>query len=71
MAKVKTDKVNNFTFGKLNLLILAIGIIGIAIGFILMSQPPVNGFFSRTLSPIILVIAYLIIIPYSILTKNK
>jgi len=71
MAKVKTDKVNNFTFGKRNLLILAIGIVGIAIGFILMAQPPVNGFLSRTLSPIILVIAYLVIIPYSILTKNK
>lgn len=71
MAKVKNGQVNSFTFGKRNLMILGIGVITIAIGFILMAQPPVNGFLSRTLSPIILVFAYLVIIPYSILTKNK
>jgi len=71
MAKVKIEKVNSFTFGRRNLLILGIGVITIAIGFILMAQPPVYGFLSRTLSPIILVIAYIFIIPYSVLTKNK
>jgi hypothetical protein len=41
------------------------------IGFILMAQEPVDGFLSRTLAPIVLVIAYLVIIPISIIAKNK
>ncbi|KAA3614751.1 MAG: DUF3098 domain-containing protein [Calditrichaeota bacterium] len=73
MAKTaKTQApVQSFTFGKRNLYILTAGIITIIIGFVLMAQPPVNGFLSRTLAPIILVIAYLVIIPISILAKNK
>lgn len=73
MAKpAKTQpQVKSFTFGKRNLYLLALGVITIIIGFILMAQPPVNGFLSRTLAPVILVIAYLVIIPVSILAKNK
>jgi uncharacterized membrane protein HdeD (DUF308 family) len=72
MAKAaKNQQVQSFTFGKKNLLILTIGIVTIIVGFVLMSQGPVDGFLSRTLAPIILVIAYLIIIPISIITKNK
>ena len=73
MAKVAKAQapVESFTFGKRNLYILSAGIIAIIIGFVLMAQPPVNGFLSRTLAPIVLVIAYLVIIPISILAKNK
>jgi uncharacterized membrane protein HdeD (DUF308 family) len=73
MAKVAKNQaeVQSFTFGKRNLYILTVGIITIIIGFVLMAQPPVNGFMSRTLAPIVLVIAYLVIIPISILAKNK
>jgi len=72
MAKVaKKQEVENFTFGRRNLLILTAGIVTIIIGFVLMAQPPVDGFLSRTLARIILIIAYLVIIPFSILAKNK
>lgn len=73
MAKAaKTQQqVQSFTFGKRNLLILSIGILTIIVGFVLMSQGPVDGFLSRTLAPIILVVAYLVIIPISIIAKNK
>ena len=73
MAKVSKNQpqVQGFTFGKRNLLLLSIGLFSIVIGFILMAQEPVDGFLSRTLAPIILVIAYLVIIPISIIAKNK
>jgi len=73
MAKSAKNQpqVQSFTFGKRNLLLLTIGLLTIVAGFILMSQEPVDGFLSRTLAPIILVVAYLVIIPISIIAKNK
>ncbi len=73
MAKVaaKKKKIEEEFIGKKNIYLFLIGLVTIAIGFIIMAQPPVNGFLSRTLAPIILVIAYLIIIPLSITLKKK
>ena len=73
MAKVRKDtgRIQKFTFGKRNFYILSIGIVVIFIGFILMSIGPVDSFWSRTLSPIVLMIAYLGIIPYSIFYRPK
>ena len=73
MAKVRRDtrKVQDFAFGKRNINILAAGIVLLVIGYILMAQPPVDGFLSRTLAPIVLVIAYLIIIPISLMIREK
>ena len=56
---------------KKNMLIFVLGLITITIAFILMAQPPVDGFLSRTLSPVILVVAYLVIIPWAILARTK
>lgn len=56
---------------KKNMGIFVLGLITITIAFILMAQPPVDGFLSRTLSPVILVIAYLVIIPWAILARTK
>ena len=53
-------------FGKKNLQIFIAGLILIVLGYIAMAQPPVNGFLSRTAAPLILLFAYLIVIPYSI-----
>ena len=54
-------------FGKKNLQILIIGLILIVLGYIAMAQPPVNGFLSRTAAPLILLFAFLIVIPFSIM----
>ena len=54
-----------------NIQLFILGLITITIAFILMAQPPVDGFLSRTLSPILLVVAYLIIIPAAILVRDK
>ncbi len=56
---------------KKNILLFLLGLITIIIAFVLMAQPPVNGVLSRTVSPILLVIAYLIILPVAILAKDK
>ena len=58
-------------FGKQNLQILAVGLLLLVIGYILMSQPPVNSFMSLTLSPIVLMFSYLVVIPYAIMYKPK
>jgi len=73
MAKVRKDtgRIQKLSFGKRNFYILSIGIVVIFIGFILMSIGPVDSFWSRTLSPIVLLIAYLGIIPYSIFYRPK
>jgi len=70
-ARKKLKMAEVMPFGKKNLYILGIGLIMLVIGYILMAQPPVNGFLSLTLSPIILMIAYLVVIPYSIFYGRK
>lgn len=73
MAKVvpKKKTIEGLVIGKKNIYLFLIGLISIVIAFILMAQPPVDGFLSRTLAPIILVIAYLVIIPISIFIRDK
>ena len=70
--KAKKKKIPaELPFGKQNLRILAVGLLFLVVGFVLMAQPPVNGFLSLTLSPIVLMIAYLVIIPYAIMYDPK
>ncbi|MHC4104691.1 MAG: hypothetical protein ACYSR9_07115 [Planctomycetota bacterium] len=54
-------------FGKKNLQILIIGLILIVLGYVAMAQPPVHGFWSHTAAPLLLLFAFLIVIPYSIM----
>ncbi|MBN1406708.1 MAG: hypothetical protein JW956_02900 [Calditrichaceae bacterium] len=57
--------------GRKNIILFLIGLLSIVMAFILMAQPPVDGFLSRTLAPVILVIAYLVIIPIAIFIRDK
>lgn len=70
-SKDKIKKVEGIIIGKKNIYIFLIGLISIAVAYILMAQPPVNGFLSRTLAPVILVVAYLVIFPVAIFIKDK
>ncbi|MFC2084599.1 hypothetical protein ACFLS9_06055 [Bacteroidota bacterium] len=57
---------------KTNYYLLGLGVILLIIGFFLMAQGPWDNPISLSLSPIVLLIAYLIIFPLSILyTKKK
>ena len=73
MSKIiqKQKQIENLIIGKKNISVFLIGLLTIIIGLLLMSQPPVDGFLSRTLAPVLLVIAYLIIFPISIMIKDK
>jgi uncharacterized membrane protein HdeD (DUF308 family) len=53
-------------FRRQNLYILLIGLAVIVAGYIMMARPPVNGFWTLTAAPVVLMIAFLIIIPYAI-----
>lgn len=80
MAKIqKANKENKKPFlspfqeywSKLNYIFLLGGIGVLVIGYVLMAQAPWDGFLSLTLSPIVLLIAYVMIIPLAILVKSS
>ncbi|MBN2460321.1 MAG: hypothetical protein JXB60_01840 [Candidatus Cloacimonetes bacterium] len=54
-----------FTFGKLNTLLLLLGIIVIITGYIIM------GTGDKTISPVLLVIAYAVIFPAAIIVGTR
>ena len=54
-----------------NYLIGLVGIIVIIIGYIFLAQPPVDSHWSLTVAPILLVIAYCIILPIAIMYRAK
>ena len=56
-------------WNKYNYYSLYLGLGFLVLGFFLMSEGPWNNFISLSISPIILLIAYLIIIPISIVFK--
>lgn len=62
---------NVIPFSKQNFIILAIGFVLILIAYYLMAVGGVDSFIAVTLAPIILFIAYVIVIPYAILKKFK
>lgn len=61
----------NIYWTKKNYLLLALGIAVIVIGYIFMSMGSWNSFPSLFISPVLLIIGYLIILPASILYKSK
>jgi len=56
---------------KTNYLILVVGLIVLGIGFFLMSVDPWNSFSCLVLSPIVVMLAYLVIVPAAIWYKPK
>ncbi len=56
---------------KNNYILIAIGLLVLTLGYIFMSQGNWDSFFSLTISPITLLIAYIIIIPLAILLKSS
>lgn len=51
---------------KKNILLVALGALLIVIGFVCLAQGPANNPVSLTVAPIILVLAYLVVIPIGI-----
>ena len=62
---------NSVPFGRKNWTLFALGLATIALGYVLLSIPPVDGFLSLTLAPIFLVVGYCVLIPLAILAKDR
>lgn len=58
-------------WNKSNYILIAIGLVVLTLGYIFMAQGNWDSFFSLTISPITLLIAYIIIIPLAILLKSS
>ena len=79
MAKAKVKKKKQIKlpspfknyWSKNNYLLFGIGIGIIILGFIFMAQGPWDSVLSLSISPIVLLIAYIIVFPLSILYKKK
>ena len=73
MAQTKKKIIadNTLPFGRTNLMILLAAMAMLVLGFIFMAQPPVDSFLSLTAAPIILLIAFLLVIPYAIMYGHK
>lgn len=57
-------------FGRKNITFILIGILVVALGYLLMYMSPTMSFMALTVSPIILLIGYCVIIPYGIMTGS-
>ena len=64
------SSIDNWSFTSVNYWLFFIGITFILLGYLLMYTGGVNSFQSLTLSPILLVIGYCVIIPISIFYKK-
>jgi cytochrome bd-type quinol oxidase subunit 2 len=79
MAKVKEKEKKKtaesgyrFPLTRTNFLIIALGVLVIVLGYIFMAIPDdPDAFMTRTLAPIMLVFAYLIIIPVGLFYREK
>ncbi len=54
-------------YSRRNWAFLGAGLCTILIGYLCLSQPPVDGFLSLTLAPVLLVIGYCVLIPLGLL----
>jgi len=62
---------DTWSYTKINYILFICGIIMIILGYIIMVTGETNSFQSLSLSPVILLIGYLILIPASLLYKEK
>ena len=60
-----------WAFGKKNYLIFSIGLALVIIGYIFMANGEVNSFQSLTLAPIMLFLGYIVVIPVSLIYRDK
>ncbi len=77
-TKIKTKRQNTKVVSpfknywvKENYVLFGVGISIVIIGFLLMSQGPWDNPLSLTVSPLVLLVAYLFVFPLSILYKSK
>jgi hypothetical protein len=58
-------------FSKKNFHLLGLCVVLLTVGYILLGQGPVDNHLSRSVAPLVLVVAYCVLVPYAILAKPK
>lgn len=58
-------------YSERNMWLFGLGLATIALGYVFLSLPPVDGFMSLTLAPLLLVLGYCIFIPIALLSNKK
>ena len=54
-----------------NMWLFGLGLATIALGYVFLSLPPVDGFMSLTLAPLLLILGYCVFIPLALLSSKK
>ena len=54
-----------------NMWLFGLGLATIALGYVFLSLPPVDGFMSLTLAPLLLILGYCVFIPLALLSGKK
>ncbi len=72
MSKIKTKTEKKILpLQKQNYILIAIGLLLIALGYIALAQEPWDGFMPLTISPILLITGYCVFVPIGILWRKK
>ncbi len=71
MAKKKKKNLAALSLSAKNYWLFGLAVLLLIIGYIFMSIGPVDGVMTLTIAPIILVIAYCIVVPIAIFAKPK
>ncbi len=64
MAQKKSDKIERFKFGKINILLFIAAIVAIIVGFLIVNS-------TTTFGTILLVFGYAVLIPLSLLIRSN
>ena len=62
---------DGWAFGRTNYIIFTVGLLSLILGYYLMFSGSVNSFQSLTLSPILLFLGYIVIIPLALVYREK
>lgn len=69
--KAKPADVLHLSLTNKNYMIIGLGILLIIIGYVFMAENSVDGFLPTVVAPILLVLGYIVVVPFGILYKDK
>ena len=66
-----SEQLFSWPFGKMNYILLAVGLLVIGLGYVFLGIGPYDSVQSMSISPILLTIGYVVLVPYAIIYKGK
>ena len=70
-ARQRPKPQQKLPYAERNIWLFGLGLVTIALGYVFLSLPPVDGFMSLTLAPLLLVLGYCVFIPIALLSRQK